>query len=174
MKLWNNVLDWQGTYKFYLLLSSLFADQYNNETIFMGPSRSTTNVTKALKLAKKALKPSKQLAKDVKVTMIYDGTFVCPICKQSTTGLRDQGQHLTCLDTIGGKKKWKAALLTGAAKDKASTTVLEDMETAKWAEKWVFVLVYNVFSLKKNKLCLINVVILLGVDSIMIVIEQHQ
>jgi hypothetical protein len=92
-------------------------------------ARGIVDVSKPLKTAKK-VKPHKQAALNAKITMIYDGVFICPICEKTTSGLKDQGQHLTCLDTIGGKKKWKAALLAGASKtDKASTNDMEMMKT---------------------------------------------
>lgn len=92
--------------------------------------RGSVDVSKPLKTAK-AVKPHKQAALNAKITMIYDGSFTCPICKKTTSGLKDQGQHRDCLDEIGGKKKWKAALLAGnAAKDKAAA-VSDEMETTK-------------------------------------------
>jgi len=90
-------------------------------------ARGIVDVSKPIKTAKK-VKPHKQAALNAKITMIYDGTFICPICEKTTSGLKDQGKHLLCLDTIGGKKKWKAALLAGATKHKESAN---DMETTK-------------------------------------------
>ena len=65
-----------------------------------------------------------------KVSMIYGGDFTCPICKLKTAGQRDQKLHAQCVDTIGGKKKWKKALIASQAAEKAQATgdIVVDVE----------------------------------------------
>lgn len=84
-------------------------------------SRTKQSARKTPKTAK-VLSIAKQSAKDNKVRMIYEGNFVCPVCHKQTAGQRERSIHQVCVDTIGGKKKWKQALISAAKKSAASSS----------------------------------------------------